>query len=88
MLNSAIVLAAGEGHHVVNELPIPAPWYGIIVFTTLMFMLLCFMGFRSVGVRPSEPGDELVQHGHDAHGHGAHGQGSHQAHGGHEGHHR
>ncbi|MCT2007789.1 hypothetical protein M3C74_07860 [Micrococcus lylae] len=72
MLNSAIVLAAGEGHHVVNELPIPAPWYGIIVFVSLMFMLLCIMGMRSVGIRPSEPGDEVVPHGHEAQGHGSH----------------
>jgi hypothetical protein len=77
MLNSAIVLAAGEGHHVVNELPIPAPWYGIIVFVTLMVMLVAFMSMRSVGIRPSEPGEELVQSGHDAHG----GHGSHQGHG-------
>ena len=84
MLNSAIVLAAGEGHHIVNELPIPAPWYGIIVFVTLMAMLVAFMSMRSVGIRPSEPGDEVVHHGHDGHGsHGAqtHGHGTHQGHG-------
>ena len=75
MLNSAIVLAAAEGHHVVNELPISPIWYGIIVFVGLMLLLAAFMSMRSVGIRPAEPGDELV-HGHDAHGHG-----SHQAHG-------
>lgn len=70
MLNSAIVLAA-EGHHVVNELPIPPVWYGIITFAVLMTLLAAIMSMRSVGIRPSEPGDELV-HGNEAHGHGSH----------------
>lgn len=70
MLNSAIVLAA-EGHHVVNELPIPPVWYGIITFIGLMLLLVVFMSMRSVGLRPAEPGQDLVQGG-DAHGHGGH----------------
>ncbi|MCG7422005.1 hypothetical protein KW076_09110 [Micrococcus porci] len=73
MLNSALVLAAAEeGHHVVNELPIPPVWFGIIVFLLLMAGLLAILSMRSVGLRHAEP-TTAVQH------HGTHGTGSHSA---------
>lgn len=73
MLNSALVLAAAEeGHHVVNELPIPPVWFGIIVFLLLMAGLLAILSMRSVGLRHTEP-TTAVQH------HGTRGTGSHSA---------
>lgn len=73
-MNSALILGAAEGHHIVNELPIPTIWYGIIVFAVLMACLAVTMSFRSVGLRHAAP-TTAVQH---ASGHG-HGTGSHGA---------
>ena len=36
MLNTSLILAAAEGHHVVNELPMDPIWYGLLVFALLM----------------------------------------------------
>ena len=73
MLNSALILAAAEGHHVVHELPIPAIWYGIIMFLLLMASLLAIMSMRSVSLRHPEPTTTVQRHG----GHGS--TGSHGA---------
>ena len=40
-----------ETEHVVNELPIPAPAIGLLVFTGLMALLFVTFAFRSVGTR-------------------------------------
>jgi len=66
MLNTALILAAAEGHaaeghHVVNELPMPAIWFGIIMFLALMGALLAIMSMRSVSMRLPEP-TTAVQH--------------------------
>ncbi|MDN4478373.1 hypothetical protein [Demequina lignilytica] len=37
--------------HVVNELPIPAPAFGLLAFTALMGLLFVTFAFRSVGTR-------------------------------------
>lgn len=63
MLNTSLVLASAEGHHVVNELPIPTIWYGIIVFILLMAALLATMSMRSIALRLPEPTTAVQQHG-------------------------
>ena len=64
MLNTALILAAAEGHHhAVNELPIPPVWYGIIVFLLFMAGLAACMSMRSVGLRPQEPTSAVQRHG-------------------------
>ena len=68
MLNTSLVLAA-EVHHVVNELPIPTVWYGIIVFALLMAALLATMSMRSRALRLPEPTTAVQHHGT---GHGSH----------------
>ncbi|BDZ60550.1 hypothetical protein Lsed01_02270 [Demequina sediminis] len=37
--------------HVVTELPIPAPAFGLLAFTGLMALLFVTFAFRSVGTR-------------------------------------
>ncbi|QCP08156.1 hypothetical protein FDF08_09320 [Micrococcus luteus] len=69
MLNTSLVLAAAEGPHVVNELPIPTVWYGIIVFALLMAALLATMSMRSRALRLPEPTTAVQHHGT---GHGSH----------------
>ena len=64
-MTSSIILAsaqlAEESHHVVNELPIPAIWFGVIMFLALMGALLAIMSMRSVSMRLPEP-TTAVQH--------------------------
>ncbi|MBB4735112.1 hypothetical protein [Micrococcus cohnii] len=62
MLNS-LVLASAEGHHIVNELPVPTWVFGAVTFVILMALLFVTMSFRSVGLRHSEPTGEVAHHG-------------------------
>lgn len=51
----ATIAAASEGaSHIVTELPIPAPAYGVIVFTIFLVCALVTFSFRDVANRHSE----------------------------------
>lgn len=51
----ATIATASEGaSHVVTELPIPAPAYGIIVFTLFLVCAVVTFAFRDVANRHSE----------------------------------
>lgn len=62
MLNLMTVLAQ-EGHHVVNELPIPTWAYGGAVFAILMFLLLATLSLRSVSLRYEAPSTTVAHRG-------------------------
>lgn len=48
-------IIAAANSHVVNELPVPAWVYGVVVFALLMFLLLATMSLRSVTLRREVP---------------------------------
>ena len=47
MLNTSLILAAAEGHHVVNELPMDPIWYGVLVFALLMAAPVSYTHLRA-----------------------------------------
>ena len=54
-MSFAATIAAAEGaSHVVTELPIPAPAYGVIVFTVFLVAALATFSFRDVANRHAE----------------------------------
>ena len=63
MLNTSLILAAAEGHHVVNELPMDPIWYGLLVFALLMAALAATMSMRSRALRLPEPTTAVQHHG-------------------------
>ena len=63
MLNTSLILAAAEGHHVVNELPMDPIWYGLLVFALLMVALAVTMSMRSRALRLPEPTTAVQHHG-------------------------
>lgn len=50
-LLATIVAAAEEGHHVVNELPMPAILYGVIAFVLFTVLAGVVFSFRDVANR-------------------------------------
>ncbi|MBC9954626.1 hypothetical protein ICM05_08210 [Leucobacter sp. cx-42] len=58
---AATVLAASEGAHIVNELPIPAVAYGIIVGALFAVMGLVVFSFRDVANRHSEKAEAYAR---------------------------
>lgn len=52
LLNNAALSAAEGGHHVVNELPIPAVWFGVIAFVLFIAFLLAAVSFSPRGRSP------------------------------------
>ena len=56
LLNNAALSAEEGGHHVVNELPIPAEMFGVIAFILFVLMLIAAASFSSRGKSP-EAGD-------------------------------
>ncbi len=46
-----VILPFANAGEVVNALPVPPVWYGIIAFVLLVFLLLVTFAFRSVGTR-------------------------------------
>ncbi|WP_427869028.1 hypothetical protein [Leucobacter luti] len=50
-LVATIVAAAEEGHHVVNELPIPGFFFGVIAFVAFTAMAAVVFSFRDVANR-------------------------------------
>ncbi|GAA1321079.1 hypothetical protein ACFSWE_00320 [Leucobacter albus] len=54
-MSLAATIAVAEGaSHVVNELPIPAIGYGVIVFTLFLISAVVTFSFRDVANRHSE----------------------------------
>ncbi|PRI11737.1 hypothetical protein [Leucobacter massiliensis] len=52
-LLATIAVAAEEGHHVVNELPFPAPLFGLIALVALASLVVLTYSFRDVANRHS-----------------------------------
>ena len=68
MLNTSLILAAAEGHHVVNELPMDPIWYGLLVFALLMAALAALARQEVTDVvARAEHGGVTLEHDH-AHG--------------------
>ena len=63
MLNTSLILAAAEGHHVVNELPMAPIWCGVLVFALLMAALAATMSMRSRALRLPQPTTAVQHHG-------------------------
>ncbi|WP_144791684.1 hypothetical protein [Kocuria palustris] len=46
MLETSVLIQAAEGgHHVVNELPVPGPLFGVVAFILFLLMLLTALSF-------------------------------------------
>lgn len=65
----ATIAAASEGAgHVVNELPIPAVLYGVIVFALLSAFAIVTFSFRDVANRHAAKAEAYArEHGSDQH---------------------
>lgn len=50
---ATLAVAAEEGGHVINELPMPAPMYGVIVFSVFLVLAVVTFSFRDVANRHS-----------------------------------
>ncbi|MBO1901926.1 hypothetical protein J4H92_08190 [Leucobacter weissii] len=55
------VLAAEEGHHVVNELWFPAPLFGVIMFILFVAMAAVTFSFRDVANRHAEKAEAYAR---------------------------
>lgn len=65
-LLTTILVAAEGGHHVVNELPFPAPLFGVIAFTTFTALAIVVFSFRDVASRHNEKAEAFArEHGED-----------------------
>ena len=53
-LLATIAVAAEGGHHVVNELPFPAPLFGVIAFVGFTALAAVTFSFRDVANRHAE----------------------------------
>ncbi|WP_336659263.1 hypothetical protein [Leucobacter sp. USHLN153] len=63
-LLATIAAAAEEGHHVVNELPMPPVLYGIIVFGIFVVFAGVVFSFRDVANRHAAKAEAYArQHG-------------------------
>jgi len=61
------VLAAEEGGHVVNQLPFPAPVFGVIVFAFFTVLAGVTFAFRDVANRHAEKAEAFArEHGEDS----------------------
>lgn len=60
-LLATIAVAAEEGHHIVNELPFPAPVFGIIAFTALTACAVVTFSFRDVANRHAEKAEAYAR---------------------------
>ncbi|MFA5606555.1 MAG: hypothetical protein WDA07_05130 [Leucobacter sp.] len=62
----ATIAAAAEGVEVVNELPFPAPVFGIIVFSIFLVMAIVTFSFRDVANRHAAKAEAYArEHGTD-----------------------
>lgn len=67
-LLATVLVAAEEGHHVVNELPFPAPVFGVIVFGALTALAIVTFTFRDVANRHSAKAEAYArEHGAQQH---------------------
>ncbi len=67
-LLATIALTAEEGAHVVNELPFPAPVYGVIVFAIFAVLGAVTFSFRDVANRHAGKAEAYArEHGADKH---------------------
>lgn len=67
-LLATIAVAAEEGHHVVNELPFPAPVFGVIAFVLFTALAVVTFSFRDVANRHSAKAEAYArEHGADQH---------------------
>ncbi|QBE49972.1 hypothetical protein [Leucobacter triazinivorans] len=66
-LLATIAVAAEEGHHVVNELPFPAPLFGVITFVAFTALAIVTFSFRDVSNRHAAKAEAYArEHGADA----------------------
>lgn len=67
-MSNLATIAATEGAAVVNELPIPAIMYGVIVFTIFLVCAIVLFSFRDVANRHSAKAEAYArEHGSDSH---------------------
>lgn len=65
---ATIVAAAEEGHHIVNELPMPAPLFGIVTFAIFTALAVVVFAFRDVANRHAAKAEAYArEHGADQH---------------------
>ncbi|QZY51937.1 hypothetical protein [Leucobacter tenebrionis] len=60
-LLATIAVAAEEGHHVVNELPMPGILYGVIAFAVFTALALVTFSFRDVANRHAEKAEAYAR---------------------------
>ncbi|WP_336650844.1 MULTISPECIES: hypothetical protein [unclassified Leucobacter] len=60
-LVATIAVAAEEGHHIVNELPFPAPVFGAIAFVAFTALALVTFSFRDVANRHAEKAEAYAR---------------------------
>lgn len=61
-----VAVAAEEGHHIVNELPFPAPLFGVIALATFTALAIVTFSFRDVANRHAEKAEAYArEHGAD-----------------------
>ncbi|WP_024355751.1 hypothetical protein [Leucobacter chironomi] len=60
-LVATIAVAAEEGHHIVNELPFPAPVFGVIAFAVFTALALVTFSFRDVANRHAEKAEAYAR---------------------------
>lgn len=67
-LLATIAVASEAGAHVVNELPFPAPVYGVIAFVVFTAFAAVTFSFRDVANRHSEKAEAYArEHGAEQH---------------------
>lgn len=63
----ASLISAAEGAHAVNELPMPAPLYGVVVIGILTVLGIVTFSFRDVANRHAAKAEAYArEHGTDA----------------------
>ncbi|UBH06201.1 hypothetical protein K8P10_001712 [Leucobacter sp. Psy1] len=63
---ATIAVAAEGGHHVVNELPFPAPLFGVIAFVGFTALAAVTFSFRDVANRHAEKAEAYAREHGDA----------------------
>lgn len=67
-LLATITAAAEGGHHIVNELPMPAPVFGLITLALFIALAGITFSFRDVASRHSEKAEAYArEHGETQH---------------------
>lgn len=58
---SSVAVAAEDGHHVVNELIMPAPVFAVISLSILVVLTLVTFSYRDVANRHSEKAERWAR---------------------------